>query len=415
MVQRKKSDHGSGSIQERPLKNGSSSYKLRYYVDGKRHSKTVRGTKAEAKRELRRLMKAADDGNHIALSRLTLTDWADRWYALKERGDSQAAATTKRTRGLVSPRTLERYKELMRIHVLPSLGDRPIQKITVGEIDDLYIKLEEHLSASTVRHVHVVMGACFSTAVRKGILSANPVERADPPLAKAPESGQALDQEELTTLLRLFQKTPLFLLVALAAGTGMRRNELLALQWTDIDFDAEKISVSKALEETKANGLRVKGPKTARGNRVIGVDAGLVALLREERDLHKRLVAGVTKDDDIDLELINLPAEALVFPALPDKKGTIDPTRHRLPHGITQGFIKRARSMGFENLRLHDLRMTHGTLLLNAGVPVHEVARRLGHDPAVLLKTYAKVTREADEASTLAAGAIMRSGIVGAI
>lgn len=67
--------------------------------------------------------------------------------------------------------------------------------------------------------------------------------------------------------------------------------------------------------------------------------------------------------------------------------------------------------MGFENLRLHDLRMTHGTLLLNAGVPVHEVARRLGHDPSVLLKTYAKMTREADDISMKAAGNILRDGL----
>jgi integrase len=411
MVQRKKSDHGSGSIQERKLKNGSVSFKLRYYVDGRRHTKTVRGTKAEAKKELRRLMSKADEGSHVGHSRLTLSKWAEQWYCLKERSGLEEDGSRKRNRGQVSPRTLERYKDIMRLYILPELGDKPVQRIRVGEVDDLYIQLEKRLSARTVHHVHIVLGSCMKAAVRKGILPKSPVEQADPPSPKESQAGQALDQTQLTELLQGFRETPMFLYVAVAAGTGMRRSEILALEWGDLDFSTGKLSISKSLEDTKEHGLRVKEPKTARGKRVIGLDEALLSLLKEEFELHLRLSTGDFEEQVLDLSLSQLPKEALIFPTHPASGGSIDFTEHRRPHGVTQGFIKRAKRMGFKKLRLHDLRVTHGTLLLNAGVPIHEVARRLGHDPAVLLKTYAKMTEEADEVSRIISGDILRGGL----
>lgn len=411
MVQRKKSDHGSGSIQERKLNDGSSSFKLRYYVDGRRHTKTVRGTKGEAKKELRRLMKSADDGAHIGHSRLTLAEWTEQWYALKERGGIEETGKKRRNRGQVSPRTLERYKELMRLHILPDLGHKEIQRVKVRDIDDLYLRLETKLSSSTIHHIHVVLASCMSAAVRKEILPSNPAQHADLPKRHEPDAGRALDQDELTALLKGFHKTPMFLFVVTAAGTGMRRNEILALRWRDLDFEAGKLSISRSLEVTKEYGLRVKEPKTARGKRTVGLDNGLLSLLQAEYELHQRLSTGIPEQNDIELSLVNLPEGALIFPAPPAREGNIDLTKHRLPHGLSQGFIKRVRAMGFDKLRLHDLRKTHGTLLLNAGVPIHEVARRLGHDPAVLLKTYAKMTKEADEISTEAAGSILKGGL----
>jgi integrase len=244
MVQRKKSGHGSGSIQERKLKDGSTSYKLRYYVDSKRHSKAFRGTKGEARKELRRLMKSADDGEHFAINRLTLDEWVTRWYALKERSGPNVKSQGKKINGQVSPRTLERYQELMRLHVLPTLGKKALQRLKVSEIDDLYIKLEAALSPRTIRHIHIVLNSCLSTAVRKGIIPKNPAEHADLPIVKESTVGRSLEQNELTALLQAFRGTSLFLIVTVAAGTGMRRNEILALEWKDIDFDAATMTVS---------------------------------------------------------------------------------------------------------------------------------------------------------------------------
>jgi hypothetical protein len=106
-------DHGDGGIDER----SPGHFRLRWRVDGTRFSKTFEGSIGEAQKELRRLIKSADDGQHVAPDKLTLADWAGRWVALQRRGDTDTGR-----RGLVNPRTLERYEELLRLHVVPALG-----------------------------------------------------------------------------------------------------------------------------------------------------------------------------------------------------------------------------------------------------------------------------------------------------
>src|ERR1700730_13095763 len=168
-----KRDHGDGGIDAR----GPDRWRLRWRVAGRRYSKAFQGTKKAAQAELRRLLKSADDGAHVAPDKITLATWVDRWLALLERRD----ATIVRKRGLVSARTLERYSEQFRLHVLPTLGARPLQQITPTEIDALYTKLEMRLSPNTVRFLHAVLGSCLNASVRKGLLIASPVARAEPP------------------------------------------------------------------------------------------------------------------------------------------------------------------------------------------------------------------------------------------
>ena len=95
-------------------------------------------------------------------------------------------------------------------------------------------------------------------------------------------SIKALDRAQLTALLVAFKKHELFPIVATAAATGLRRGELLALRWSDIDFEGHALTVARAIEKTKANGIRVKLPKNKASIRKIGIDAGTVALLRRE-------------------------------------------------------------------------------------------------------------------------------------
>ena len=114
-------------------------------------------------------------------------------------------------------------------------------------------------------------------------------------------------------------------------------------------------------------------------------------------------MSGVPDAAKVDLSLIKLPNGALIFPS------PAGLTRPRDPHAVTRGFVRRARKLGFPKLRFHDLRGTHETLLLDAGVPVHVVAARCGHDPAVLLRSYAKRTRKADTSAAGVIGALSQS------
>jgi integrase len=199
----------------------------------------------------------------------------------------------------------------------------------------------------------------------------------------------------------------LFPIVVVAAFTGARRGEILALRWEDFDPNAKTLRIERAIEETIEHGLQIKGPKTGRGKRTIEIDSDLVALLVAERDRYLRMVAGVPDGAAVDLSLVKLPADALIFPCPPRHGEQFSLTKLRSPQDVSNRFRAVATKLGFE-LRLHDLRGTHETLLLDEGVPVHVVAARCGHDPAVLLRSYAKRTRKADRSAAGVIGSISK-------
>jgi integrase len=387
-----KHEYGGGAIDRR----GPDTWRLRWRANGQRCTKTFHGTLLAARKELRALVKAVDDGQHVAPTRLTLRQWTDQWLTLLSREVNNT--TLRRSRGLVSARTRERYGELLTLYVLPSLGERPLQKLTVSEIDKLYIALEQRLSTTSVRHIHVCLRACLATAVRKDVLQRNPSDNADVPTGEDGEVGQALDQNELKRLLDGFRGKVLYPLVCTAAFTGCRLGELLALRWSDLDPAAGTLRIERSIERTKEFGHQLKKPKSWRGKRTIELDPALLAMLLGLRKTFLHQVAGVPDGTEVDLSLMGakLPSEALIFcsPAEP-----LDLTRLRNPNAVTRETRARFRKLGFKTLRFHDLRTSHGTALLNAGVPVHVVAARLGHDPAVLLRHYAKRTKRADNAA----------------
>jgi len=376
---------GNGNVYAR----GPDIWRLRYSVGGRRYTATFRGSKAEARAELRRLLRAGDTGEHVDPARMTLAQWAAHWCEIGCPG---------RRRLEVTQRTKERYVHLL-APVLASIGGRPLQRLEASAIDAVYAQLAEKLSPGTLRQVHTTLGACLGAAVRTKKLARNPVlDIAKAPHAGEADHGQVLDAEQLRTLIEGFRGSALFPIVATLAYTGARRNEVLALRWSDLDVTARTLRIERAIDMTSLHGLGFKGPKNERSKRTITIDGGLVALLVAERERHLRIAAGVPDGVDIDLSLVKLPADALMFPA-PPAGGEFSFTALRHPMHVTKQFIRKATKLGFLDLRLHDLRGSHETLLLDAGVPVHVVAARCGHDPAVLLRSYAKRTRGADTAA----------------
>ena len=397
----KRGTYGSGSIEQR----GPNRFRLTHYVGGRRQRQWVNGARSDANRRLRELTARADAGEHVPSSRTTLKTWAAEWLALLARGE----ASGMRRKGRVTPRTRERYRELLASYVFPTLGDRPIQKLTPTEIDHLYIALERKLSAATVRHVHTALKACLATAVRKGVLVNNPAGRADAPRKIDPEIGRALSVEEVTRLLAGFAGTVYHSIVATAVMTGARLSELLALRWSDVNFTAHTITISRAIERTKEFGTVVKEPKSWRGKRTIGIDPALTAILKAQHTQHLRLRAGVWERAVVSLGAVRLPAEALVFPSGSVHGGRFDFARIRNARGLTKATRKRFRKLGFARLRFHDLRVTHATAPLDAGVPVHTVAQRLGNRPDILLRAYAKRASAADERTIKVLATLARS------
>lgn len=396
----KRRGHGDGAIDAR----GENIWRLRYRVDGRRFTKTVRGTKGEAHKMLRELLHAGDKGEHVAPDKVTVRSWVDHWVSIGCPGNKR--------RKQVGQRSIERYAELLRVHVVPALGDRPLQQIQASDIEALYTALDGKVAPRTAHHVHTVLGACIGAAVRTGKIGNNPMLR----LAKVPSPGEsdhgmALEAEQLRALVQGFKGSALFPVVAVAAFTGARRNEILALRWRDLDPAAKTLRIERAIEHTKAHGLRVKEPKKEQHKRTITIDDDLIALLVAERERHVRIAAGVPDGVAVDLSLVKLPSEALMFPNPPEAGESFSFAKLRIPRNTTKEFQRKARRLGFKGLRFHDLRGTHETLLLDAGVPVHVVAARCGHDPAVLLRSYAKRTRKADVSAAVAIGALSKGAL----
>lgn len=379
----KRQAHGNGNIEQR----GDGVYRLRYRVDGVKYSATFRGTLKDARAKLRELLHDGDIGDHIEPNKLTVGGWIDQWIE---------AGAPGRRRKRVGQRTLERYEQLLKVHIKPTLGTRLLQKLTAVEIDRLYVEREDKIAPMTLHHVHVVFNACLGTAERKGLIKTNPMTRVEQvPSGGESDHGEALSQEELAILVDGFRPSAsMFAPVAVDAATGLRRNELLAVRWVDFNAEAKTVRIERALDFTKKFGIRFKPPKTARGSRTIALDDGTVALLLREREKHLRIKAGIPDGVEVDLSLIRLPDLALVFPALPEPGEGVDFTKPRNPRNFSKEFARRAKKLGFEGHTFHHLRGTHATLLLDRGVPVHVVAERIGDDPAVLLRNYAKRKRK---------------------
>ncbi len=124
-----------------------------------------------------------------------------------------------------------------------------------------------------------------------------------------------------------FETSSLYPVVALAAAIGARRNELLALRWSDLDPEKKTLRIERAWEQTKKYGLRLKPPKTKRGLRTIELDDATIAMLVEDKNRHQRIMAGVPDGVDVDLSQIKLPSAALIFPAAPETGKDFDFTK----------------------------------------------------------------------------------------
>ena len=267
----KKRGYGEGQIVQR----GENTWLCRYRVGGRRLAKTVRGTKTEAQRALRDLLHAGDKGEHVEPDKLTLGQWIDHWISIGCPGNKR--------RREVSTRAIERYSDLLRFHVVPLLGARPLQQVQSTEIDAVYTS-SSPTKYRRARHIMCTSSLAPASVRPRGRASCSAIRCWNLPrcpLLPSRITAWCLRRSSYCALVRGFKGTALFPIVAAAAATGARRNEILALQWCDLDIDKKTLRIERAIEETDEHGLRIKGPKTERGKRSITIDDELLsALLR---------------------------------------------------------------------------------------------------------------------------------------
>lgn len=287
------------------------------------------------------------------------------------------------------------YEKIIRVHLLPSLGNLKLADITSSRISFLYKELAksgnkgrltvgQSLSANSVNKIHIVLGAILRSAVENHKVPFNAARASS---VKAPTTRtikknkkevKTWSKQEVAAFLKWNEQTDrddLFPLWSVYSFTGMRRGEGVALIWDDINFETKVISIRRASD----SGLRkaIKKPKTD-NPRTIAISDGLIAVLKE----HKRVRS--------QLGLQFVQPHSYVF-------GTLDGTV-RNPGDVTGRWatmLVRAKKAipGLPHMTIKGLRHTHATILLQAGVPTKVVQERLGHsDFTTTMDVYSHVT-----------------------
>ena len=354
----------NGSIRKR----GKSTWELTVYLgrapQGKRRRKfvNVKGTKAEAQQKLREILSSLDKGLPVETGKVSVGDFLQRW--LKDYAVPNTRA-----------RTAERYESDIRLHISPALGHIPLSRLAPADIQTMEARLlARGSSPRSVQHVHTVLRQALKHAMRWGIVYRNPAEGVDPPRPQRREI-QPPDADGVVQILRGAKETPYHAVFHFMAFTGCRRGEALGLRWCDVDLENGSAAIVQTLQRLKGRGLIFQPPKSSKSRRSIALDAQTIGMLRDHRGLQllRQMEIASGYDD-----------RGLVFPNV--LGGPLDPSV------LTRNFEKLVRKVRLTNVRLHDLRHFHATLLLKAGTHPKIVQERLGHSSImVTLDTYSHV------------------------
>lgn len=383
----------------------------------KRRTWVPAGTRrSDAEKVLAAEIKRRHDGEPTPTEKLNLGQYlTERWLPIQK--------------SRVRPSTYDSYRRTIDLHVIPALGRRPLDKLTAEDLDLFYATLltegrkkptakkpkvkapqvkrskaaidgesEEEpvgLSPKTVRNIHLMLNKAMADAQRKGVVLRNVVSLADAPSLKNRQEGniKAWTVEQLRTFLDAVRDHRLHPAFHLSSHTGMRRGEVLGLRWCDLDLDAKRLSVRQALVSI-AYDVEISDVKTGTGRRTIDLDPVTVDVLKAWRIQRAEEKGGIEPRGD-----------ELVF-VKPDGSWI-----H--PQSFSQVLDRKVAKLDVPTISLHDLRHTHATLLLKAGVHVKIVSERLGHaNVAFTMSVYQHVLpgMQAEAAATFA-GLIGRGAI----
>jgi integrase len=321
-----------------------------------------RGTRRGAEIELARLITQHATGEDIDPSKATVAEFTERWV-----------------RDWAS-------LNVIRLNVVPHLGNKPIQKLRPIDLQELYSRLLREgghegrpLAPASVAYVHRVLHRALGHATAWGIITKNVASSVSPP-PKAEDEIVIMTEEQIDAALRHLEGRSLRPIVSFLLGTGCRRGEALALRWQDVDLDKRVVRIERSVEQTKG-ALRIKQPKTRHGRRNVSISPWLVAELRAHRRQQQ--------EQRLSLGMGRTPDDALVF-------GRWDGSM-RSPHGVTQKFALAMKELGIA-CTLHGLRHSHVSRLIAGGVDILTISRRIGHaSAAITLDVYGHMCRNTDE------------------
>ena len=263
--------------------------------------------------------------------------------------------------------TYRGYERNVQRHILPVLGRIAIRRLRYQQIESLYESLlhpdeGRGLSSKTVYEIHLVIRGALTDAHRRGLVTRNVALVARAPKQRSLQriEGVSLTDDELRLLMRTAVGHRFFPVFWLTAMTGMRRNEVLGLKWPDIDFAKKRLHLNRGLVAVGYEVHQTRG-KTKTARRAIALDDTTLDVLAGWRAFQAAEFAAVGIDNP----------EQWVFTA---SDGEVV---H--PHAVYESFRRIVHKAAVPTIRFHDLRHTHGSLLIKEGIPVKVVSERLGH------------------------------------
>lgn len=367
-------------------KRGKSSWRLKFDLGrdpktGRRQTQlvTVRGTRRDAEAKLTELLGAVDKDSFVAPNKLTVAELVrDRVKQWEGAGD-------------ISAKTSERYRELIENQIVPFIGGKLVQKLKTLDIETWHTTLKTKgakdgkggLTNRTVGHAHRLLGKALKEAARHDLVLKNVASEERAPRVDAKEMV-ILTNEQVLALPASLEGRRIRCRAIIALFTGVRRGELLALRWGNVDLDSNAnrvIKIREALEQTKTHGIRFKAAKTKAGRRDISLPDIVVDVLRTHRrqQLEHRLALGLGRLQDSDLVFSTLEGDPMS------------------PRAVSSEWRDAAAAVRLKGITFHALRHTHASQLIAAGVDVVTISRRLGHaSPTVTLQVYAHLFSGSD-------------------
>ncbi|MBX4911260.1 MULTISPECIES: site-specific integrase [Rhizobium] len=347
---------------------------------GKRRRKwhKFHGTKRQAETECARLVAELDGGSYIEPAKTTVREYMIRWLAHEKAN--------------VSPKTHQRYEELLLKNVAPVIGSVIMNKLTPARIDGCWTTLLESgrrpkkrraatsptveekkgLSPRTVHHCRRVMLSAFEQAVKWDLLKKNPVALTKPPKVEK-KPMEAFNASQTGVMLDELRKSRVFMAALLAALCGLRRGEIVALRWRDVDFANGTVAIRESAEQV---GTLVRYKETKSGkSRSVALSSTVLEELKRHRlsQAEEQLKIGIRPDENsfIIAQIEGSPLK---------------------PVSLTHEWTRLLAKTSLPRIRFHDLRHSHATQLLAAGVHPKIASERLGHSTiGITLDLYSHV------------------------
>ena len=327
----------------------------------KSYTKTIRATSdREAEKEYIVFAAAIQRGEIITTKKLKLVDFAWQWY--HDYCEKNLA-----------PKTQQTYKNYLEQRIIPLLGHLDLNKLNPRHIIRFINEMKEHgkrldgkegnISDETIRYCFRVLSSMLKDAVQWQVIPSSPCGRVKPPKV-AKHQAAVLNEEETRMMLNCLENEPIKYqaIIIIAVSTGMRLGEIMGLQWSDIDFSVDTLTVSRTNQVIKGKGIITKSPKNDSSARSLTLPKRTIEILKRYKkwqNEQRLLLGNLWNDSDWIFTTWNGTS---MYPTTPSKWFREFLKRNKLPH-----------------IPFHGLRHTSATLLIAQGAPLKNISSRLGH------------------------------------